>query len=351
MARGISEADVARACDALLLAGERPTIERVRHHLGTGSPNTVGPHLDAWFKGLGARIVNPGAFAVQKQVPDPVQDAAKRLWDLAVAAARSDVEERITQGLADAVASVEAAKERVRIAEGSAYEAAAKAMRLGGELEAATAELQRERLSRAGLEAQLGDARTQIGELQDRDASRQQHLQQAQAAFSADLQLARDAASAADARARDAIMAAETRADAATRRALLEIDQARQALVRAERQRDGLQADIAAQAERSREDQVLQASAAAQLQERLAEATSTVAVLRQDVETAHAELGSVRLQLAAEQRTAGALRAEADTLRQVVRELSASIRPVGSDAPANRGRSRRQQGSRPPEQA
>lgn len=351
MARGISAADVARACDALLLAGERPTIERVRHHLGTGSPNTVGPHLDAWFKGLGGRIVDPGAFAVQEQVPDPVQSAAKRLWDLAVSEARSDVDERVREGLADAVASVEAAKERTRIAEASAYEAAAKASRLSAELDAATAELQRERLARAGLEAQIGDARARIAELQDRDASRQQQLQQAQAAFSADLLLARDAAAAAESRARDAITAAETRADAATRRALLEIDQARQALVRAERQRDGLQADIAAQAERNREDQVLQARAATQLQERLTEATSTVAVLRQNVEAAHAELGNVRLQLVAEQRTAGDLRAEASTLRQVVSELSASIRPVGRDTPPKRGRTGRQEGSQPPDKA
>jgi hypothetical protein len=41
MPRGITENDVFTACDALLLAGERPTIERVPQKIGRGSPNTV----------------------------------------------------------------------------------------------------------------------------------------------------------------------------------------------------------------------------------------------------------------------------------------------------------------------
>lgn len=41
MARGITESDVHAAADQLVAAGERPTIERIRAHLGTGSPNTV----------------------------------------------------------------------------------------------------------------------------------------------------------------------------------------------------------------------------------------------------------------------------------------------------------------------
>ncbi|WP_196360993.1 DNA-binding protein, partial [Achromobacter xylosoxidans] len=41
MATGITEQDVWRAADALLLEGARPTIERVRQKIGRGSPNTV----------------------------------------------------------------------------------------------------------------------------------------------------------------------------------------------------------------------------------------------------------------------------------------------------------------------
>ena len=62
MARGITENDVWMACDALLLAGARPTIERVRQHIGSGSPNTVSPYLDTWFKGLGSANQGPGCI-------------------------------------------------------------------------------------------------------------------------------------------------------------------------------------------------------------------------------------------------------------------------------------------------
>jgi len=37
MARGITESDVHTAADELVARGERPTVERIRAHLGTGS--------------------------------------------------------------------------------------------------------------------------------------------------------------------------------------------------------------------------------------------------------------------------------------------------------------------------
>ena len=56
MARGITELDVHRAADALVAKGERPTVERVRAHLGTGSPNTVTRLLETWWQSLGSRL-------------------------------------------------------------------------------------------------------------------------------------------------------------------------------------------------------------------------------------------------------------------------------------------------------
>lgn len=92
MATGITEKDVWQAADALLLEGARPTIERVRQKIGRGSPNTVQPHLDTWFKGLGARIRDPGAFSASSDVPDPVTQAAKYFWDVARAEAGALIE-------------------------------------------------------------------------------------------------------------------------------------------------------------------------------------------------------------------------------------------------------------------
>src|SRR2546427_3022130 len=73
--RGVQEADVWAAADALIAQGLRPTIERVRQQIGRGSPNTVSPMLETWFATLGQRL---GVAAGQGErlpssVPDPVQ--------------------------------------------------------------------------------------------------------------------------------------------------------------------------------------------------------------------------------------------------------------------------------------
>ncbi|CAH0128754.1 hypothetical protein SRABI102_00001 [Stenotrophomonas lactitubi] len=56
MARGITESDVHTAADELVAKGERPTVERIRAHLGTGSPNTVTRWLETWWNRLGTRL-------------------------------------------------------------------------------------------------------------------------------------------------------------------------------------------------------------------------------------------------------------------------------------------------------
>src|SRR5690606_7762285 len=70
MARGISEHDVHQAADALVVAGERPTVERIRAHLGTGSPNTVVRWLDTWWRGLGARLHEQQARLALPEAPE-----------------------------------------------------------------------------------------------------------------------------------------------------------------------------------------------------------------------------------------------------------------------------------------
>lgn len=139
MATGIQPKDVWAACDALLLAGERPTIERVRRQLGRGSPNTVSPLLDDWYRHLGGRLKDPGAFGVPPDVPEPLMQAARHFWEVAQAEARRDVdqrvfEQRLREAMAAAVANVEAEKERAAIADAAAFEAAGRAVRLQAEL-------------------------------------------------------------------------------------------------------------------------------------------------------------------------------------------------------------------------
>ena len=83
--RGVQESDVWAAADALIAQGLRPTIERVRQHIGRGSPNTVSPMLETWFATLGRRLGVAGEQdpSVLKSVPDPVQRLAQELWDSA----------------------------------------------------------------------------------------------------------------------------------------------------------------------------------------------------------------------------------------------------------------------------
>jgi Plasmid replication region DNA-binding N-term len=76
--RGVSSTEVERAADALLRLGERPTIEKIRASLGGGSPNTINPLLDAWWKRLSARL-DAGPAALHR-LPESVAHVAEALW-------------------------------------------------------------------------------------------------------------------------------------------------------------------------------------------------------------------------------------------------------------------------------
>jgi plasmid replication DNA-binding protein KfrA len=84
--RGVTASDVEHAADALLRTGERPTIARIRAKLGTGSPNTINPLLDGWWKRLGRRL-DAGPAALHR-LPEAVAMAAEALWLQALAESR-----------------------------------------------------------------------------------------------------------------------------------------------------------------------------------------------------------------------------------------------------------------------
>jgi uncharacterized coiled-coil protein SlyX len=62
----------------LLRANERPTIEKIRIALGGGSPNTINPLLDTWWKRLSARL-DAGPAALHRR-PESVAHVAEALW-------------------------------------------------------------------------------------------------------------------------------------------------------------------------------------------------------------------------------------------------------------------------------
>jgi hypothetical protein len=83
---GVGFADVEKAADALLREGTRPTLDRLRERMGRGSPNTIQPLLDQWWKTLSARL-DAGPAALHR-IPESVAHIVEALWLQLLAEAR-----------------------------------------------------------------------------------------------------------------------------------------------------------------------------------------------------------------------------------------------------------------------
>lgn len=103
MPRGITQDQVNAAADAILGAGENPTVEKVRTELGTGSPNTVTRMLDVWRGHLGERLRQ---LSTLPELPTPVGQAMMGLWQLAT--------DQASQAIAGRFAEERAALEAAR---------------------------------------------------------------------------------------------------------------------------------------------------------------------------------------------------------------------------------------------
>jgi hypothetical protein len=101
-AGGIRQSNVSHAADTLLRTGSRPTVEKIRARLGRGSPNTINPMLDAWWKTLSARL-DSGPAALHR-LPESVAHIAEALWMQTLEEARRRVltEQRDSARLAEA---------------------------------------------------------------------------------------------------------------------------------------------------------------------------------------------------------------------------------------------------------
>lgn len=307
MATGITESDVWAAADALLLEGARPTIERVRQKIGRGSPNTVSPHLETWFRSLGARIKDPHAFAAPPEIPDPIAQAAAHFWEAALSTARAEQAQAYQQRWE------ELAKEGERFAAQAEQLQQREAQLLNRErdlqegLKVATAQL-------AATEERLQAAEAQLRQRDKALTAAQENLADSQSAIQtllAEADQARD-------RHAQSIAALDSRHAAHERRWLNELDGERGAVKRLQARLDESQAASQQQA-----DQLRQALAAAQEQQRAAEqdaqAQRAQALLdtrqwKADAATAHDKLqASMRGEADLAQRLAAA-QAHADEL-------------------------------------
>lgn len=231
MATGITETDVWSAADALLLEGARPTIERVRQKIGRGSPNTVSPHLETWFRALGARIKDPGAFAASPAIPDPVAQAAAHFWEAALSEARAEqarsYRER-REELAGEGARLAAGAERLQSREAAL---AQREQDMQQALKVASSQL-------AAAEERLQAAESQLRQREEQLEQHQRELAEARAAAQA---LLTEAEKSRGQHAR-ALEALEARHEAHERRWLNELDSERGAVKRLQSRLDDAQA-------------------------------------------------------------------------------------------------------------
>ncbi|MGB3433668.1 DNA-binding protein [Achromobacter sp.] len=286
MATGITETDVWTAADALLLEGARPTIERVRQKIGRGSPNTVSPYLETWFRSLGARIKDPGAFAAPAATPDPVAQAAAHFWEVALAEARAQ-QEQAHRGRWEELAREEEqlASDAEQLQQREA-QLAHREQDLQETLRVATSQL-------AAAEDRLQAAEQQLRQRDELLKRNQLQLEDARSATQAAL------AESEKIRAQhaQALEATETRHTAHERRWLNELDSERSAVKRLQARLDEAQAASQQQAAQARKALELE-----QDQRRQAE---------QDAQTARAEIQAQQLRQQADQAAANAALAAA----------------------------------------
>lgn len=217
MARGITESDVHDAADELVAAGERPTVERIRAHLGTGSPNTVTRWLETWWQGLGLRLNTQRAHLAIPNAPEAITALAGEWWARALTAAQ----EHARQGLAADHVALEA--DRVALAQARATsEVEAASLR-----QTAVEASQAERLAQAQaleLQRQIEALGTQITDLGNQRDAAQVRGDRIEAEF---LALTRRLEEQKEASAKDRETQAQ-RVLAMENRAHLEVDRARQ---------------------------------------------------------------------------------------------------------------------------
>lgn len=207
--RGVQQEDVDGAADALLMEGQRPTVERVRMKIGSGSPNNVGPMLESWYGRLGRRIAGMPAEGPGDGLPMAAQNAFRLLWETALADAKGIAEaaldgereslHRDRVALTEAQIALEGCRasleENVRMAQAHAADGREKLAESTKIQHAQSINLNQAREHATELEQQLGQARSLL------DAQTQAHAQEREKA--------------------------ETRATANERRHLREIDVAR----------------------------------------------------------------------------------------------------------------------------
>lgn len=217
MAKGITQEQVNGAVDALIAAGERPTIERVRAHLGTGSPDTVNRMLDVWWRALGPRLAAQQTKVLLPDAPASVAKAATDLWLAALEQARAEADREMK---ADVVAFT-------KMRESLALRRQEVETQLEAHVATTAAALQAQQLAETRLQDLQRLVDQQAASLEDLQHRHDQAVA-GQAALTEKLDAARAFLAAAQEKATTERVALETAHRAAEDRWLREVDRARQ---------------------------------------------------------------------------------------------------------------------------
>ncbi len=85
--QGITREQVFKAADQLTQDSHNPTWRAVREHLGSGSAETINRHLKPW------KEAREAVQAEAAPIPEPVEIALHRVWDLASKKAKEQLQE------------------------------------------------------------------------------------------------------------------------------------------------------------------------------------------------------------------------------------------------------------------
>ncbi|MBT2336535.1 DNA-binding protein [Variovorax paradoxus] len=316
--------DLYREVCALLFFryGITPTASKLYQFVRKGSMNAPAEALAKFWEDLRSKarveIDHPDLPAELKTT---AAEAIAELWRQATAAARHEL---AALRVEDQAAIEQARDERDR-AQHSAEEASTSAEVVRQQLAAVResaqqlqTDLEVERRAHAGAVARLQELQRHLEEAR----SQQERVR---ADFSAELT-----------RARDAVDVANARADAAERRALLDIDQERQARAKADKQLEALRAQSAQAETRHRESLLSQADAVTRLQIKADAAETSQRELTASNRSLATEIQAMREQHAASQQEALQYRAEAQTLRALLDRLSPPEQAPQQEAPVSK---------------
>lgn len=297
--------------------GITPTTNKLYQYVRKGTMSTPAEVLAKFWEDLRSKArIEVDHPDLPTEIKAVAAEAIAAIWRQASEAARGE--------LAAIRVELQAEQERARHGQASAEQATAEAKAAGEQLSAelraarSTAndlrvDLEAERRAHAGTVARLQELQAQL----EQARALQQRQQEG---FSADL-----------AKAREAVEAADRRAAAADKRALMEIEQERQARAKAEKQVEALRAQLASSEARDRQAALEHAETIARLQARLEGVMAAEKEHLQARQALEQELGGVREQLLASQQEAARFRVEAQTVQGLVDRLAATTpKPKGT---------------------